>query len=216
MKAEPCGEGSDCAERWGHATLDIFRSILQGGSLIALTLTWDFDTMSAVKQPCSPNWSMPEPGYILQMQKGPFSCQLIDFIGKQTNKPKPFCKAYSVFLFLTFVLRSICAMVTLQFMLSWDAHQQQDIFGFLWSLDSCFKHSWMIQLLLAHLLKKSIVDAPLFAVWMVILSPIMCRIHRFFKDARSVAVCFCILQLKYVHTSVWQNTFFTKISRNLD
>lgn len=42
-----------------------------------------------------------------------------------------------------------------QFMLSWDAHQKQDIFAFLWSL-GCFKHSRMIKLLLAHLFKQSI------------------------------------------------------------
>lgn len=97
-------------------------------------------------------------------------------------------------------------MVMLQFMLSWDAQQKQNIFGFLWSLDCCFEHSWMIERPLAHLLKQSIIDAPLFAVWMVILEPIMCRIRRFFKDARSVAVCFYILKLKHVHTSVLQAT----------
>lgn len=68
-------------------------------------------------------------------------------------------------------------------MLSWDAHQKQDIFDSLWSSD-CF--SWMIKLLLTRLVKQSIIDTPLFAVWMLILEPIMCRIHRFFKDARKI------------------------------
>lgn len=94
-------------------------------------------------------------------------------------------------------------MVMLQ-MLSWDAYQKQDIFGFLWSLDCCFKHSWMIERLLAHLLKRSIIDAPLLAVRMVILEPIMCLICPFFKDARFVAVCFYILH--HDHTSVLQGT----------
>lgn len=80
VKAEPCGEGSDSAKWWSHSALDIFRSILQGVSLIVLTLTWDFDMMWAIKPSCSPSWSMPKSSYGLKCENGFFSCHMIHFI----------------------------------------------------------------------------------------------------------------------------------------